>query len=90
MYDNNIQTWKYDYHMPENHKSNNEVTDLDIQNFYNYLFQNRKYVIYKNIEDDAMKYLKISKKKVSSIVTKLHEFGLIKKDGNNYYQNIPF
>ena len=56
-----------------------------------YLFQNRTYVIYKQIQDDAKKFLKVSTKKVAEINERMFALNLIEKKGNNYYKKeIPF
>ena len=90
-FDINNQIWKYAIHEPEHHKAKTtDINEDDINNLFTYLFENRTYCTYKMIEDDGVKFLKVTKKKISGIMEKLFEMNLIKKEGNNYYPNIPF
>jgi len=91
-FDLNQNIWKLSHHTPDAHKSNGkEITDENLIEFLAYLFNARQYVIYKQIEDDAKKFLKVPNKKVSEITQRLFELNLIRKDGNNYFKkDLPF
>jgi hypothetical protein len=90
-FDVNNQIWKYAIHEPEHHKGKgSDITDEEINNFFAYLFENRTYCTFKMIEDDGIKHFKITRRKVSTIMERMFEMNLIRKDGSNYYQNIPF
>ena len=91
-FDLNQEMWKLSHHAPEEHKSSGkEITDEQLVDFANYLFADRNYVIYKQIQDDAKSFLKVSTKKVSEINERLMALNIIYKDGNNYFKKqLPF
>jgi hypothetical protein len=90
-FNQNEQIWQFSVNEPESHKGKDaDIEEPEYLSFFEYLFQNRTYVTYKMFEDDAVKFFKITKKKASNIMEKLFSFNLIKKEGNNYYKNLPF
>jgi len=88
----NNQCWQLHESTPNEHKSNGlDITDQELNNFIEYLFNNSPYVLYKGIENAAKSQLFMSSKKVSALVKKLIEDKLIYKEGNNYFKTItPF
>jgi archaellum biogenesis ATPase FlaH len=91
-YDINNNIWKLHHHTPHEQKSTGkEITEQQIFDFVDFLFLNRSYVNYKQIEDDARLNLKLSKNKISDLVKKMFELKLIDKDGETYTRTkVPF
>ncbi len=88
----NNACWQLHESTPPEHKSSGiDLTDQNILEFMQYLFNNTPYVIYKDIEAAAKSQLFMGKNKVSALIKTLVDDGLIKKEGNNYYQTkAPF
>lgn len=84
-YNVNDNIWQMHHTTPAHHKTlGKDITDDVLIDFAEYLFQNRQYVIYKQISDDAISFLKVTSKQVSNISKRLIELNLIEKTGNNY------
>jgi len=66
-----------------------DITENEIWEFSKKLFDNRPYVIYKQIQDDAKSILFMGTNKVSTLVKQMVEMKLIYKDGNNYFLTQP-
>jgi archaellum biogenesis ATPase FlaH len=91
-FDINNHIWQLHKHTPHEQKSNGKaLTDDQIIDFVEFLFGDRAYVHYKQIEDDARLNLKLSKNKISDLVKKMFELKLIIKDGDTYTKvKLPF
>lgn len=88
----NTLSWQMHESTPNEHKASNfDLTQIDVDKFMEYLFNNAPYVIYKSIEDAAKSQLFMSTKKVSNLVKLLIDEKFIYKDGNNYFKTqAPF
>jgi archaellum biogenesis ATPase FlaH len=89
-FDVNSKIWKLHESTPDTHKSKGlDITEAEIWEFSKKLFNNRPYVIYKQIQDDAKSILFMSTNKISTLVKQMVEMGIIKKEGNNYFLTQP-
>jgi len=89
-FDVNTKIWKLHESTPDSHKNKGlDITENEIWEFSKKLFDNRPYVIYKQIQDDAKSILFMGTNKVSTLVKQMVEMKLIYKDGNNYFLTQP-